>query len=403
MQQPVYDIAIVGAGPAGSLLSYLLGKAGFGKIALIDRATFPRDKVCGDGLGPGSVALLRRVGLEDVFKGYEAVRRLAVTAPKGHGVEGPIPHLHGEVPEGYIIRRAELDNALHDAALSLGVDDFQGHELREATFMDGTWSLGLRLAKQSVTVTAKVLVGADGVSSKVRRLLGHETNSPSHMAAAIRGYARLKPGAKNREAMALDFLPHLLPFYGWVFPEGEIANIGLWVSGDHQLSSGANLRRELAAYATQQGYDLDEDTVKSWPIPLASKQPPLVDAGRAVALVGDAASMVNPSTGEGIYYALAAAEMLAFQLMRWKGCSRSLPQVLRAYRRGFMAQHRWHYLNNRLLQQAITKAWVADRAIFACRERPQTFNEITELMLSSRKRLSVGTAIHLCWRLLCPW
>ena len=103
----VFDVAVVGAGPAGSFAALCAARRGF-SVALIDRSTFPRDKTCGDGIGPGAVRVLHDAGLEEVFDGFQPVQTVTVFGPDGSRSDSAIPDIDGEPASGFIIPRLVL-------------------------------------------------------------------------------------------------------------------------------------------------------------------------------------------------------------------------------------------------------------------------------------------------------
>ncbi|MBR7839463.1 FAD-dependent oxidoreductase [Actinospica durhamensis] len=106
MSRVAFDVAVVGAGPAGSVAAYAAARQGL-TVALIDRSTFPRDKVCGDGIGPAAVRALQRLGLSEVFDGYQPVSMVTVFGPNGTRSDSAIPDIDGESATGYVIPRLE--------------------------------------------------------------------------------------------------------------------------------------------------------------------------------------------------------------------------------------------------------------------------------------------------------
>ena len=119
-----FDVAVVGAGPAGSSCAIRLSEGGKNRIALIDGERFPRDKSCGDGIEPGAVQMLKALGVSDFLKDHRQIKYLSVSAPDGLRVRGILPPVGGQVPIGYVIPRTTYDNAIFASAIRSGAGDY---------------------------------------------------------------------------------------------------------------------------------------------------------------------------------------------------------------------------------------------------------------------------------------
>lgn len=406
MPDAPYDVAVVGAGPAGSVLSISLRAGGVGRVALIDRASFPRDKACGDGIGPGAVKVAGELGFAGLFDGREPVRRLALSSPGGIAFEGDLPEVGGARPIGYVIPRLEFDDALVRAAFAAGAADLTGHELAAAAFdqSDGLWHLTLRQDGRTTSLAARILVGADGARSRVRRLLGIPANGDRHTGIAVRVYAQTAMPTPTR-ALRLDFRRHLLPGYGWVFPIGASrANVGIGIDLESYKRGSRHLRELLAAYLPEaearHGHAADPATEAAAILPYGSRLPPLADPDRNAALIGDAASMINPFTGEGIFYAMAAARMLGERLA---AARRDLPgAALADFERSFRHRFAAHFRLNALIRWAMRSPRWCDMVMRACATDRRIEGELIEMMLGDRRRLRVGALAGIVRRNLMP-
>lgn len=282
-------MAVVGAGPAGSAAA-LAARRGGADVVLLDRSDFPRDKPCGDGIAPEVLDVLAALGVRGVADGYPPVPALRLVSPGGEVVARP---LHAGT---HTIPRVVFDHRLVTAALGAGVR-FRRHRVRSVE----------RLPDRIVldgTLAARVVIGADGAGSVVRQALGHAGNPPGHLALALRGYAPAPPGPPEQRIVTI---PGRWPAYAWSFPIGDgRANVGYG-----ELLRGGPLSREyLLERLRTLMPDLDLDAATGWRghhLPLSTRRPP---PGRGrILLVGDALSLVNPFTGEGIFYAVVSGAL----------------------------------------------------------------------------------------------
>jgi menaquinone-9 beta-reductase len=301
--EPV-DVLVVGLGPGGAAAAVRAHARGL-RVLGVDRATFPRDKTCGDGLTARALRILEELGVDvPALPGYAAVDEVVCISPSGRRVVLPLPHRGAS---SGVIPRMELDAALVQRVRDAGV------EIREGTALEqlGDTEHGLRATLADGTVVdATYVVAADGQWSSVRRL--RTPGAPPDLGTwhAFRQYFRyVGPHGDGDARQYILFEPDLLPGYAWVFPlPGGRANVGFGVLRDAgltgkalkqlwpQLLSRPSVRDILGPHAEP------EDSHRAWPIP-ASFDPARVTDGR-ILYVGDAASVVDPMTGEGIAQAL---------------------------------------------------------------------------------------------------
>lgn len=279
---------------------------------LVDKARFPRDKCCGDGLTAAALRELERLGVRpESVPGWQVVNEARVCSPSGHTVRLPLPS--GQGVFAAVAPRAALDAVVLDAARSAGAKVHDGHAMVSAAVSTDGVELGVEGIGQ---VRAPFVIGADGAWSPLRHLLG--AHLPGYLGDwhAFRQYfTGVGPDA---DALWVWFEADLLPGYAWSFPlPGGRANVGFGIQRDKgiavrdmkhlwpDLLNRPQIRRVLGDDARPEG------SHKAWPIPARVDRMPLTAGGGRVLFVGDAAAATDPLTGEGIAQAMLTARLAA--------------------------------------------------------------------------------------------
>jgi len=357
----VWDLVVIGAGPAGSgaALGALDADPAL-SVLVLDRADFPRDKACGDGIAPQALDVLADVGVTGLLDGWEPVRQLQLTRGN-RTVERTMSR------PAFVVPRTVFDARLVERATAAGAV-LTRHRVRvlgrdeKYVLLDGR-------------IRAKVVVGADGAQSMVRRTLG--LPQARHTAIAIRGYAPVPPRRRGQQSMA--FGRHHQPSYAWSFDRGDgLSNVGY---GELLRSNRPAPTRqwlldqlaELLPCSTTSGTDW-----RGHHLPLSSwtwQQPD----GRCL-LAGDAANLVNPMTGEGIYYALATgvlAGRAAAQAIE-DGSGTGAGARHRRAVRSLLASHLRH---TALASRLVAQPAVLGVGLRAAARDQQVFDDLVELGL----------------------
>lgn len=390
-----FDIAIVGAGPAGSILAYVAARRGL-HVALIDRQTFPRDKPCGDGITAGAVQIARQVGLGNIFSDDVPIISVRVRGPDGTELNGD-SSLREDRTLGYIVPRFDFDKRLFDRALNEGAHDFSGLKFTGTSLSGQLRIVKLQArGKGSEHIAARLLVGADGANSVVRRALGAPSSAPRHTGIAIRAYARsdaFDVGGPQGPRMIFSFSNELLPGYAWLFPTGRgIVNIGVGRPLAMFQKTGQNLRHMLASFAGQirsQGIDLQElYAPRAHHLPHFGGIPTL--AYPRAALIGDAASMINSFSGEGISYGMAAGARLGQILPHDVSDGRPINDALMQFQRDFLQTYRAHTTSALLLHRLMRSPHLAKIIISAAAQNPAVLHDVAELLIGFG-RVSLAT------------
>lgn len=300
------DVAVIGAGPAGSAAATWAARAG-ADVVLFEKATVGRDKSCGDGLTPRAVAELQRLGVD--ISRFHRIDGLRVQA--GRRVrevlwpDGPFP------PVGAVAPRAAFDALLMETAVAAGAQ-LRERATAEPVLEDGR-VVGVR-TPAGVT-RAELVVVASGAGSAAARAVGATRVGSSPFGLAIRAYVPSeRADDRYMEACLSVQGPDgaLIPGYGWVFPAGEgIVNIGVGALSTMRNFSELNLNTMLDAYTAQvqRSWGLGEVLARprAWRLPMHVER----RGGPGWVAVGDAAGLVNPFNGEGIDYALESGRLAA--------------------------------------------------------------------------------------------
>ncbi len=314
------EVLVVGAGPGGSAAAYHLARHGM-DVTLVERASLPRDKVCGDGLTPRGVVAIARMGIDPGGPGFERVRGLRIRSRRVL-LELPWPDLQDYPGYGLVRSRADLDQLLARRAERAGARLLERTEAVAPLLEDG-WVVGARLRPSGdggpeTTVRARFVVAADGAASRFAGQAGIHRDATRPLGIAARRYHRLRrrPGPWLEVWMDLWDGRALMPGYGWIFPlpDGRV-NVGAGLLNTFTNFRNVSARRVFDAFlrVLPPEWDVDEATadgeLRSGPLPMGFNRTPQAVPGMLV--VGDAAGAVNPFNGEGIAYAIESAEVAA--------------------------------------------------------------------------------------------
>ncbi len=306
-------VLVVGAGPAGAAAALTLAGAGH-SVTVIDRAVFPRDKCCGDGLTTLALRELESLGLSpSAVPNWMTVDSAHLRTPSGRSFDIPLP---SEGVYAAVAPRADLDNTLVDMAIGAGADVRQGWRLESISQTASDVRVEVVDPEETYrTLVADHVIAADGMWSPTRRLLGCTPEGYRGEWNAFRQYVADVTGPAA-DRLIVWFEPDLLPGYAWSFPlPGGRANIGFGVLREHQRRGRdmAGLWRDLLSRdhiraALGEGHRL-EDRHTAWPIPARVDEMRLSAA--RVLFTGDAAAATDVMTGEGIGQALLTGRLAA--------------------------------------------------------------------------------------------
>lgn len=310
-------VVVVGAGPAGAAAAITLGRGG-ADVTVIDKATFPRDKCCGDGLTTGALRRLEQLGLDpDVLPSWQVVHDVVVRSVSGRIITFPLPRHRGVYAA--VVRRTELDAALVELARAAGAVVHEGCGVARVELVKGGREVSVSTEGGDV-IEADYVVAADGVWSAVRKLTG-ASDEDGYLGEwhAFRQY-REATTDESRDLRVL-FEEDLRPGYAWSFPlAGDVVNVGIGIlrrKGEPTRDLGRRFREviERPQFAAVLGTSVEEGPPKAWPIPARVERTALDALGGRVLFVGDAARATDPMTGEGIGQALETGEAAAMAIL----------------------------------------------------------------------------------------
>lgn len=306
-ESPMYQLIIIGAGPAGATLALAAAHHGLTTL-LVDKARFPRDKSCGDVVPHASFPLLQQYGLAEEVQ--------------------HIPHcqLHDTVicsdtetlrvaNRPWAARREVFDHRLFQAARTR-VETREGWIVEDLLFRDGhvCGIQGRTQEGEAFSCTASVVAGADGYGSIVARKMGAYARAWEHWGFGVRGYYRGVGGTGT--SLEFHFFEEYFPGYLWIAPvDDERVNVGTAVFAtnprEQGFTIGSRYREMLQTPRLKARFELAErvGTLQAWNMPLASMRRTL--HGNGFVLVGDAAGLIDPLWGYGIDGAMVSGSIAA--------------------------------------------------------------------------------------------
>jgi geranylgeranyl reductase family protein len=357
-----FDVCIVGAGPAGSVAACLLARAGR-RVALLERARFPRDKVCGDGITPRGARLLDEISLlEPIAAEAFACNGMTLRGSEDNSFDIDLKPDHRGPSALLVLPRMRLDELLLQQALATGLHYLdQTKVMRVEQNQDGCRVL----IEGAEPVSADLVLLATGAESQLLRASGLLAAKP-RLEHAARAYFEGVEGLESRVTLFFDGID--MPGYGWVFPTSATsANIGCGVFSRDGLPQLQRLRQLIESHPLLRRLLANArliDSPKAYPL-RTDFDAARVGQGRVLCL-GEAAGLVNPITGEGIDYAFESARFAAAAILAPTASLSVLDQYRRSVDRRFSRRFRIY----RWVQQNCIAEGQADHFLAAVKRSP---------------------------------
>ena len=405
----LYDVLIIGGGPSGSnaAISYKKFNPSL-KVGLIDKSVFPRDKSCGDAIGPGVISALKRFNNEHILDHEPQVVSTTLYGPENIGIQNYIPEVKNKEDSiVYVIPRVDLDNRILNLAKDLEVDVFEGYSF--VSFekdLDNKLVVKIKNEHNIIKFGTKILVGADGANSRVRKQLNVKTNSDWHKAIAIRAYIDSPNYLEIFKERTLMFEINVSAEkgYAWAFPsKGQLLNIGIGVPLNIFKKEKLDINVLLRDFITQlrnRGVIVENvRDEKSYLLPFASSRPKFRNDTN-VALIGDASSMINPMSGEGIFYGMEAGYLLAKNTHNLLD-TQDLIKGISNYEKAFSKRFKKHYLSCALARLLLQSPFMTKRLLKVASNDQKTIDFVVELLFDEAY-LTFSEVMKITYKFLLP-
>lgn len=308
----LYDIVISGAGPSGTACALALKNSGL-KVAVIEKDSFPRDKVCGDAIPTTARKVLQSLSDSYLEKLESFPKKLKISGCRVVAPNLQFCDVHFKLG-GYTATRIDFDNFMYNLAKDNSGADFYTNESVSsvAVYKD---HVEIKTSNGK-TFQSKIAIGCDGAHSVLNKMLTPTKMDPMHHSGAVRAYYRNIAGT-DPGLMEIHFLKDFLPGYFWIFPlRDNMANVGFGVLTKTASEGKMNLRKSLEEIVLNSPVLKERflnanliGEIKGFGLPLGSRK--VVMSGNRFMLSGDAASLIDPATGEGIGNAMLSGKLAA--------------------------------------------------------------------------------------------
>lgn len=393
MPQPL-DVIIIGAGPGGAAAATFLANSG-ANVLLLDRADFPRDKTCGDGLTPRCVAMLEELGvLPEVQEFSHRINSARIFAPNGRCVETTLKR-HGRIPDYMLVSpRFQLDETLLRKAIASGANFRGGAKVTGIRQQQGGIMVTAREGREELTYAGRLAIIATGASQGLLKKSGFIDTAPEPIIAA-RAYYEGVRGIGDSFDFHFDGVE--LPGYGWLFPLGEgRANIGLGYMPDGKAVPARNIRKMLGEFVSRPAFApmlaAATRTTEFRSYPIRTDFATARTYRQRAIVVGEAAGLVNPLTGEGIDYALESGKIAAQHAAQWLADDDFDAARLAAYDQALRDKYQLLFDYCTRIVGCCLKPFTLNLMIAAAAHSSQVRESLTDIILGNRTPATEPTA-----------
>ncbi|MEU7002799.1 geranylgeranyl reductase family protein [Nonomuraea sp. NPDC046570] len=359
------DVIVVGAGPAGSATAFYLARAGL-DVLLLEKTRFPREKVCGDGLTPRAVKQLINMGVDIDAPGWIRNKGLRVVGG-GLRFELDWPELSSFPDFGLVRTRQDFDQIMAAHAVKAGVRLMEGVNVTGPVLDDRSGHVVGVTTKGGATYRSRLVVAADGNSTRLALSMGLHKREDRPMGVAVRTYFESPRHDDDYLETWLELWDGdtLLPGYGWVFGVGDgTSNVGLGLLNTSDAFKTIDyrdlLRRWVKNMPAEWGYTEENmvGPIRGAALPMAFNRQPHYTRG--LVLVGDSAGAINPFNGEGIAYAMETGEVAAEVIVKaLRGTTPAQQErILRGYPQVLKDAYGGYFTLGRMFVEAIGRPGV---------------------------------------------
>ncbi|MBN2500172.1 MAG: geranylgeranyl reductase family protein [Anaerolineales bacterium] len=392
----MHDVVIVGAGPGGSAAAYYLAKQGL-DVLLLDKAEFPRDKTCGDGLTPRALKVLEDMNLlAELQEVGWRINGVELHAAHGSIMKAPIPKENGYLDQLLIVPRLKLDDRIRQRALSAGVSFHSPVRVRGVEQEDGHVCIRGDHNGKPAKYEARLAIMAVGANMGMLSQLGILNYKPKTILAA-RGYYEGVSGLSDRVQAHFQDVP--LPGYAWVFPISETAaniGIGFWKTDLPWRKQPPSARAALKLWIDQNA-KIKAMLAGAEPLGPIRGYPLRVDFPTAptyqgrILLVGEAAGLVSPLTGEGIDFALESSRLAGGYISEMFAAGDFSAARLAGYDKMLRDHFQRVFVFLTYLRRVYINPLLMSRAVKATNKFPELKDTLTNILMGHEDAASMIT------------
>lgn len=380
------EAVIIGAGPAGCSASIYLAKFGISHV-IIEKETYPRDKVCGDALSGKVVNQLKKLNpewineLNDFSDTYTPSWGVLFSAPDGNEIGIPFKHKPSEAEHspGFISKRIDFDYWLFQKLDTNFAEVLQNTEVKDVIIHKD----GVEVICDECIINANIILSAEGTRALVAKKYLNYTLEKQHHCAGLRAYYNGVTGLDEQGFIELHFVKESLPGYFWVFPlpNGQ-ANVGIGMLSEYVSKNKVNLKKlMLEVLESPKFKDRFKDAklqnrILGWGLPLGSKKNRPI-SGERFLLAGDAASVIDPFTGEGIGNAMFTGKWASEQVRDSLVSNNFSANELRKYDKTVYKKIGGELRVSTVMQRLIKYPWLFNWMIRKIKRNPELRETIT--------------------------